>query len=237
MRTMYRGIIALSVALLFGLSSCDEGKIYPEEKPIDQGRTASIALHFQNTPAWPLKHTLSIVCLGEDPAKALVNKRLLKASSEEETIYGNLYNIPSETKTIAIAVMSTGGKVVYPFVSFPVEAGDQPLTFPETTIDLASFQRIQEQVFNQKCIACHGGSTNAAGDLFLNADRSYAGLVGVKAPHSADGHNYVTPGDPDVSYLVEIFSKKNHEDIFAGRERSEVLNLIRTWIKEGAGNN
>ena len=126
---------------------------------------------------------------------------------------------------------------MYPFVSFPVEAGDQPLTFPETTIDLASFQRIQEQVFNQKCIACHGGSTNAAGDLFLNADRSYAGLVGVKAPHSADGHNYVTPGDPDVSYLVEIFSKKNHEDIFAGRERSEVLNLIRTWIKEGAGNN
>ena len=102
---------------------------------------------------------------------------------------------------------------------------------------MASFSRIQTQVFNAKCVMCHGGSTTTAGDLDLTADKAYQSLINVKAPHSAEGKNYVTPGDLNNSYLLDVLEHDNHIDIFNGAEQREVRALIRTWIKAGAENN
>ena len=56
-------------------------------------------------------------------------------------------------------------------------------------------------------------------------------------PHSAKGKNYVTPGDLNNSYLLDVLEHDNHIDIFNGAEQREVRALIRTWIKAGAENN
>ena len=62
-------------------------------------------------------------------------------------------------------------------------------------------------------------------------------LFNVKAPHSDEGKNYVTPGDLNNSYLLDVLEHDNHIDIFNGAEQREVRALIRTWIKAGAENN
>ena len=48
---------------------------------------------------------------------------------------------------------------------------------------------------------------------------------------------YVTPGDLNNSYLLDVLEHDNHIDIFNGAEQREVRALIRTWIKAGAENN
>lgn len=226
------GLFALSALL----TACDEGKIYPDTT-IDSGRTATITLHFKGLDAWPQRNSLSLISLGQDGSTPLGTKRLLKPSSEEEVVTTTINNLSEDTRTIALAVVSTGLSVIYTYCTFSVNDADEAILLPETTVTLPSFHRIQEQVFNMSCVACHGGSTSTAGQLDLTPGHSYAGLVNVKAPHSTDGKNYVTPGDASESYLLDIFGHDNHSDIFNSSGKREILALIEAWIEEGAENN
>nr|WP_302829553.1 hypothetical protein [uncultured Bacteroides sp.] len=221
---------------LLGVSACDEGKIYPDNT-IDNGRTATITLHFTGLDAWPQKNSMSLVSLGEDSKTPILVKRILEPSSEAEVVTMTLNNLTEETRGIAIAVVTSGMSLVHSYRVFSAGTSDDALILPETTINVATFGRIQSQVFNQKCVVCHGGSTSLAGDLDLTSEKSYDALFNVKAPHSNDGKSYVTPEDLDNCYLLDVMNHDNHVDIFNGAERREVLALIRTWIKAGAEDN
>ena len=209
-------------------SACDEGKIYPDDT-IDSGRTATVTLHFTHLDAWPQKNSMSLI--------SILVKRILEPSSEAEAVTVTLNNLTENTHSIAVAVVTSGMSLVHAYQSFPINASEESLTLPETTIEVASFSRIQTQVFNAKCVMCHGGSTTTAGDLDLTAAKAYNSLINVKAPHSDEGKNYVTPGDLNNSYLLDVLEHDNHIDIFNGAEQREVRALIRTWIKAGAENN
>ena len=174
-----------------------------------------------------MKVNMSLISLGEDGVTPILVKRILEPSSEAEAVTVTLNNLNGNTRSIAVAVITSGMSLVHAYQSFPVNASDESLTLPETTIEVASFSRIQTQVFNAKCVMCHGGSTTKA----------YQSLINVKAPHSAKGKNYVTPGDLNNSYLLDVLEHDNHIDIFNGAEQREVRALIRTWIKAGAENN
>lgn len=220
---------------LFLLSACDEGKIYPDEM-IDSGRTATVNLHFTGLDAWPQKNNMALISLGEDGTTPILVKRILEPSSEAETVTMTLNNLSTETRSIAVAVVTSGMSLVHSYQSFPVDASGEALTLPETTVEVATFSRMQSQVFNQKCVVCHGGSTSVAGDLNLTTEKAYVALVNIKAPHSAEGKNYVTPGDINNSYLLDVLDHDNHIDIFNGAERREVLALIKAWIAAGSEN-
>ena len=108
---------------------------------------------------------------------------------------------------------------------------------------------IQSEIFDkagvsgsQACTACHTNvGRTPAGNLNLVAGASYASLVGV-----ASGENpavlYVSPGDPDNSYLVH---KLEGTPAIVGRQMprngppylttGEIL-VIRRWIALGAKN-
>lgn len=217
-------------------SACDEGKIYPDET-IDSGRTATVTLHFNHLDAWPQKNNMSLISLGEDGVTPILTKRILKPSSEAEAVTITLNNLSGNTHSIAVAVVTSGMSLVHAYKSFPVNESEESLTLPETTIEIAAFSRIQSQVFNAKCVICHGGSTTPAGNLDLTAAKAYSSLINVKAPHSTEGKNYVTSQDLDNSYLLDVLEHDNHVDIFNGAEQREVRSLIQTWIKAGAENN
>lgn len=228
-------LTAICICLL-GLSACDEGKIYPDDT-VDNGHTATITLHFTGLDAWPQKNNLSLISLGEDGKTPILVKRILEPSGEAEAVTMTLNNLSGETRSIAVAVVTSGMSLVHSYQAFPVDASEETLTLPPTTIEVATFSRMQSQVFNQKCVMCHGGSTSLAGDLDLTYGKAYNALLNVKAPHSAESKNYVTPGDLDNCYLLDVMDHDNHADIFNGAERREVLALIRTWVKAGAKNN
>ena len=193
--------LLITCACLNLCSACDEGKIYPDDT-IDSGRTATVTLHFTHLDAWPQKNNMSLISLGEDGVTPILVKRILEPSSEAEAVTVTLNNLNGNTRSIAVAVITSGMSLVH-----------------------------------AKCVMCHGGSTTTAGDLDLTAAKAYQSLINVKAPHSAKGKNYVTPGDLNNSYLLDVLEHDNHIDIFNGAEQREVRALIRTWIKAGAENN
>ena len=80
----------------------------------------------------------------------------------------------------------------------------ETITLPIENLNLASFDRIQKQVFETSCIACHGGSTHISGNLNLTEDKAYAALVNVEAPLSPEKKKYVSPGNAEESYLIDI---------------------------------
>ncbi len=224
--------------LLLLVMGCDEGKIYPDET-IDSGRTAKLTVTFNDLEAWPKKNTLSVCEFGEDRTKALLSRRITKPTSEGKQLTIQLTNIKADTKTIEIVVLNRGLELIYSYYSYPVDDSGENIEFAVGELDLGSFDRVQAQVFDQNCIACHGGSSSGlSGNLDLREENAYKSLVNVEAPLSEEGKNYVTPGDIHNSYLLDVLEDDPiHQDMFNSTGKQEVLGLIRGWIQGGALDN
>ena len=146
------------LAALF-IISCDEGKIYPDDT-VDSGRTATVTLTFDGLGAWPKKNYLSLAAIGEDGSTITLTKRINKPSKSDQKVTIRLNNLKENTKSIDIAVISNGQSLIYSYYSFPIDNSMETITLPIENLNLASFDRIQKQVFETSCIACHGGSTH-----------------------------------------------------------------------------
>ena len=176
--------------LLFGLG-CDEGKIYPDET-VDSGRTATVSLSFTGLKAWPKENMLSLCAFGEDKSKPLQTQRISKPAEDGKRLKLRLNNVTPDTRSIEVAVISRGLRLVYSYYTSPVDDSDEPLDLSVGELDLASFKRVQAQVFDLNCLSCHGGGSGLAGQLDLRDDVAYKSLVNVKAPLSEEGKNYVS---------------------------------------------
>ncbi|HMB93151.1 MAG TPA: hypothetical protein VKP65_20030 [Rhodothermales bacterium] len=111
-----------------------------------------------------------------------------------------------------------------------------PGSEPEPTLT-----SIQETIFDTNCAlsGCHAGA-NAQQGMDLSAGQSFDSIVGV-ASRERPGLLRVNPGSPDDSYLVHKI--QGNSDIVGQRMplggsplSSDQINLIRTWITNGAQN-
>lgn len=236
-------ILLLSIVCVL-FAACDEGKIYPESSETE-GKAVEVNITFKGVKAWPTYNYLALAAFGDDPTQAILTRRISKPSSDGVTTSIRLKGITNETKTVAIAVISKGLTLVHSFYTFTIDdsSNEETIEIPNQNIDMASFGRVQDQIFNSQCITCHGGSSaSPAGNLNLTEGKSYNNLVNIKAPDSSDGKMYVSPGDASNSFIIDVLSDDilkyyNHTDIFSGSERSEILSLMQNWINEGAENN
>lgn len=100
-----------------------------------------------------------------------------------------------------------------------------------------TFTDIQQSIFNQSCAlsGCHvSGSVNP--DLSGNA---YPNIVNKS---SSTGMNYITPDDPDNSYLLLKVLGGNgisgsRMPINSSPLSEEKINALTQWINDGAQNN
>ena len=161
----YSQYIMYALFLLFGLG-CDEGKIYPDET-VDSGRTATVSLSFTGLKAWPKENMLSLCAFGEDKSKPLQTQRISKPAEDGKRLKLRLNNVTPDTRSIEVAVISRGLRLVYSYYASPVDDSDEPLDLSVGELDLASFKRIQAQVFDLNCLSCHGGGSGLAGQLDL----------------------------------------------------------------------
>ena len=101
---------------------------------------------------------------------------------------------------------------------------------------------IQSEIFTQKCVGCHNGSsTRLPGVMNLTDGNSYASLVGV-ASIERPALQRVTPGDPENSYIVHKLEGRagiggvrmplNGTPLTDGQ-----MLVIKRWIELGAPNN
>lgn len=227
----------VSFGLIASLSSCDEGKIYPEE--ISHYKTyANLTVDLKGEKAFPQKELLVLAGFGDDETTPITTAVIPEPTSAHNIVKARL-GLKGDEKYISICIVTKGTtrSVVYEFYRYDLASvPDEEISLPITELDLSPFDRVQNQIFNKNCIACHGGSTGAAGKLYLTEGKSYENLVNRVAPLSKEGKVFVKPGEPDDSFILDVLSSDivayNHSDIFASMP--EYLLLMRSWIEEGA---
>jgi len=92
----------------------------------------------------------------------------------------------------------------------------------------ASFADDIQPIFNQSCISCHGGAINPD----LRSGNSFAALTDIPGG--------IVAGDAEGSELVEMLEHAPSADNPmppSGPIATSKINLIKTWINQGALNN
>lgn len=100
---------------------------------------------------------------------------------------------------------------------------------------------IQANIFTPTCVQCHAGSTPPAG-LNLEDGQSFSNLVNIR--RMFDNEIRVVSGNANNSFLIDKLENNN-----LGNSRGDqmplggpylnqaTINVIRTWINDGANNN
>ncbi len=230
-----RFILAL-LPLIGLLPGCDEGTVYPEETP-SHSMFANLSITIKGKEAWPQKDLIVLAAFGDDPSTPVSTTVIPEPTASGNTASVKL-GLSGEEKTIAVSLVTKGTtrQVLYNFYTYQVDELKEDINLEVTEIDLASFGRIQKQIFDANCVACHGGSTSAAAGLYLTEGKSYNATVDITSSLSKEGKKIVCPGKPDESFVMDILQgdivRYNHSDIFAST--AEYITLMKTWIEEGA---
>ena len=114
----------------------------------------------------------------------------------------------------------------------PEDVGGPMVPLPETV----SFADDIQPIFDVNCVFCHGDGGNAG--LDLRSGSSHANLVGVTATESPLSR--IEPGEPLNSWLyLKITGQQNVGTMMppTGSLAADLMDLVRTWIEEGALDN
>lgn len=220
---------ALCVLVCTVLTSCDSGDIEMVYEDEMDGRTVRADVAFSGIEAWPKAYSLVFAAWGADGNVPVSSVVLEKPNEECGRVSAELNSISDNVKFVSISLLSKGRSHLYTF--------DKTYDFAEGSVDfglinVAEYDRIQNQVFNAYCIRCHGAGNHAAAGLGLTADLGADALVNVPAKRSEDSKVLVAPENVKESFLVEILENDvvgyNHTDVLP---ESELIDLIKTWIK------
>lgn len=216
-------------------SSCDDGDLPIATSEETGGFKASIQLTFQGIEAWPSAYQLVFAAYGEDKETPILSKQIAAPKSETEEVSLTLNGLPEETRSVGISLLTKGRKLIYSYYSTTTDGKD--FLLPVKQIDIACFDRIQEQIFDRYCVACHGDTDHAAAGLHLSKGKSYPALVNQIADLSPEDACYVQPGSAKKSFLYSILTEDivryNHTDVLP---EAELVALIKIWINQGANN-
>lgn len=222
----------------FLLSGCDSGDIYPKEN--DNGTDIDVTAHFRfsNTETFPENYKIVFGSFNDD-LQSPISSKILSLPTEGEEVNISLINIPDNATYLGLyLVHEHSNKKIYPFYVYPItNTLTEDIDLPAQNIDLATFGRIQKQVFSQ-CIQCHGGSGSTAAGLFLLDDKSYAATVNVTAKNDPD-KKIISPNNVPNSFLIDILKgealTRQHSSLSSLKDDDAIL--IEQWIKNGAKDN
>lgn len=159
----------------------------------------------------------------------------------------------SNTKTVSLATVSTviNGKIVTDKDTLKLTCLPAPTGCDPQTLFAGTFDRIQEQIFNQSCALshCHDSQTSS-GDLLLETGAAYANLINVDPNNTAAlnaGWKRVTVLSPDVSgnagasFLYHKVKGDLPDATYGVRMpngkpklNASLINVIQLWIEAGA---
>lgn len=124
------------------------------------------------------------------------------------------------------------------------DADQEPQDPPVPAVIDPTLSSIQANIFTPTCATsqCHD-STNPARNLDLSSGQAFGELVNVASTDNPDLF-LVAPGQPDSSYLVwkiegnaNIEGQRMPRGTGASPLSTTNINVIRTWISDGALNN
>ena len=222
--------------LLFSccLAACDSGDIYPGEKRIEEMKmNVNAVFHFENDEAFPQNYRMIWgAFVGTSPYPLAFE--LVEKPAENRWKAASLQSLPQGTTYMALALVEkTENRTIYIFKKFALDNASTEINISET-VDLATFERIQAQIFTPQCIQCHGAGGLAA-NLDLTEGNAYSNLVNVPSHPDNSPKNRVTKHNLQNSFLLDVLVSRpatittNHTTL-STLDADDDVNLIRTWI-------
>jgi hypothetical protein len=216
------------------LCSCDSGDIYPEKYERNDGITVSATFVFDNLDAFPNDYPLIFGAFSDKQSAPVASISVVKPKNRQQ-VEVSMDNLGAEVTSIMLYLANLGRQPVFTFFETDINATGGNVVIPESRINLVSYERIQNLVFEQyNCVSCHQGNTGA-GNLLLTADKSYNALVN-KISSVNPAKNRVTPSGVDNSFLLDVVTDENlnitqpHTGFIT---RNDDVVLLREWIKNG----
>lgn len=233
---MKKKILSILLLFLWGFTSCDDGKIYPEDNVNGaEGSTLKITAQISGVTSWPSSYSVVVAGFG-DSDYAIISKGIPTPQIEGETVSVVLSGVTDKVETVELCVINSLRKRIATFYKTDFEVQTDTIYMNAGVVDAGIFNGIQQTVFNGYCTNCHGASISAAGGLYLTEGKSYAALVNKEAVSSPDGKLLVKPGDVENSFLLDVLqegaSRHYHTDILSGSP--EKIDLLKSWIEGGA---
>ncbi len=100
---------------------------------------------------------------------------------------------------------------------------------PAVAVQRIDFSRDIRPIFNQSCVACHGGVRQKNGVSFIYREEALG--------RGKSGRPTIVPGHPERSELIARLTTRDPEarmPYHAPALRADQIELLRRWIKEGA---
>lgn len=236
-------------SILFGfclvavLSACDSGDIETQYSTLRSGQTVKLTAMVVGAKDWPDKYSLALAGFNGETNYAVVQKTLPSFTEDSTCVELILGNLAEQVTDVEFAVTNKLRERILSLERIRLE------DYPETTdticmdlgvVDVSLFGCLQNGVFNQACVQCHGGNGRSAADLNLTPDYAFSQLVGVPSSR-IDGLCRVVGGEPSRSVLYKILTEGeenlltyNHTEILNSQfkdNRRGVLDVIEEWIK------
>jgi hypothetical protein len=228
--------ISVFAGLLFPLFSCDSGDIYPKEYGGNEGTTVSATFVFDSSDAFPNEYPLIFGAFSDKQSIPLVSVRVMKPKNGEP-VKVSIDNLAPDATSVMLCLANLGRQPVFSLFEMDINVAGDSIIIPESEINLISYNRIQNLVFEQyNCVSCHQGSTGA-GNLLLTADKSYNELVN-KVSSVNPEKNRVTSSDTGNSFLLDVLEDENlvlNQPHTGFITRNDDIVLLREWIKSGCG--
>lgn len=225
--------IILISAISICNSSCDEGRIFPDDiAQAEEGGSAHFSGTVTGADTWSSGYTLALAGFTDGNEYALISKNIDAGISNgrcEVTLSG----IPSEVNTIELCAIDRLRRRVATFLTANFDHQSGTLQIDTEAIDISMSAAIQTEIFNTTCAQCHGATGHAAAGLDLLAGKSMDNLISVPS-RKMPGVDRVSPGNSAESELFLILSSDISSDWNYDHSvevvRQEKLDLIRNWI-------
>lgn len=234
---MQRKLFIIPVLILWVMTACDSGDIYPKDESKEVfDIEVNAAFSLVNTEAFPENYNIILgTFIGTSPYPTS-HKVISKTENGKVNI--SLTEVPKGTTSIRLCLTDkVENKAIYSFFQYPLSGTPQEdIDIPEETINLAPFGRVQNQVFSQ-CLLCHGNSSTVSGNLKLTEEFSYSQLINI-ASEVSPSKMRVTPDNVQNSFLIDVLedatsARYDHTKITTLKLPDDIV-LIKNWIENGA---
>ena len=234
-------ITSLLGLTLVCLSSCDDGRIYPETVVTSEGKTVQFEGVLNGLDGWTSSYRVSIAGFeNADDEYASVSKVISASDVTDGKVNIELSGIKENITLVRLCILDRLRKHIVTFSEVDVSQATEVVKMDSGTLDISMFNAIQQAFFNTTCANCHGASNRAAADLYLTEGKSYGALVDVDSK-KVEGKKLVETNNAGNSVLHMVLNELSvegismaHHDLVSEKNEQTILPLIDSWINNGA---
>ncbi len=212
------------------------GCTHPYEPEVANTWNVQVEVSFIDPEFWPEDQQIRVGLFSEESSRTPIASVAINQPDNSDSFTVSISDVEegdytaqvylTENSIYKVSISDLGNYNVYENISEQIDA-----------IQLVTFNRVQNQVFNN-CIVCHGSSSGEiAADLNLTSGNSYENLIGVSSVMRPEMVR-VYAGSSTYSYLINVLNKDidfNHAASSSATESD--IQLVKDWIDEGALNN